>query len=154
MPTPVVLTDASGMVVIASPLAYTLLGGTEEDGRVPVNLDEHLAALATPPRTTRRTRISVDGVHHELVGLLAESDHAVPAPDVATLAGEIAHDFNNLLGVIMNYATLAASEVPEDSQVAADLREVLAASRRGAELTQRLMAVRAAARNADPASTE
>ncbi len=56
---------------------------------------------------------------------------------VGQLTGGVAHDFNNLLGVIMGNAEILADRVGEtDPQLGAILR----ATRRGAELTNRLLA--------------
>ena len=56
---------------------------------------------------------------------------------VGQLTGGIAHDFNNLLGVIMGNAEILADRVGDtDPQLGA----ILSATRRGAELTNRLLA--------------
>ena len=56
---------------------------------------------------------------------------------VGQLTGGVAHDFNNLLSVIQGNAELLKGQVdPEDPM----LTSILRASRRGAELTQRLLA--------------
>ena len=136
LPIPVVLTDLGGFVVCASTLATAILHATPTSGRV--HLDEHLRALAPPRPSTQRTPIACDAGPHELVVLGPVPVAVEPPADVATLAGEVAHDFNNLLGVIINYATLAASEAPDDSQQSRDLAEVLAASRRAATIADRL----------------
>ena len=56
------------------------------------------------------------------------------------LAGGIAHDFNNLLGVIMNYGLFVLEDLPEDSQQAADIREMVEAAEKGARLVKQLLA--------------
>ena len=58
---------------------------------------------------------------------------------VGQLAGGIAHDFNNLLGVIINFATFVADELPADSQPREDLEEIRQAAKRGAALTRQLL---------------
>ncbi len=56
---------------------------------------------------------------------------------VGQLTGGVAHDFNNLLGVILGNAEILAERVGQtDTQLSAILR----ATRRGAELTDRLLA--------------
>jgi PAS domain S-box-containing protein len=57
---------------------------------------------------------------------------------IGRLAGGIAHDFNNLLAVIICCAEFARDAAPEGQR--ADLEDVLAAARRGAELTGQLLA--------------
>lgn len=135
LPIAIVLTNSSGHVVSASAQATSILRTGEVAGDV--HLDDHLSTLAPPRPTTDRTPISCDTGEHELVVLSSVAQGAAPA-DVSALAGEIAHDFNNLLGVIINYATLAAADAPEGSQQSRDLAEVLSASRRAAEITDRL----------------
>ena len=135
LPIPVVLTDSSGFVVTASAPATAVLriGEIAED----VHLDRQLSSLAPPRPTAQRSTVTCDTGEHHLVVLGSRAEAPAPA-DVSSLAGEIAHDFNNLLGVIINYATLAAADAPEGSQQSRDLAEVLSASRRAAEITDRL----------------
>jgi signal transduction histidine kinase/CheY-like chemotaxis protein len=56
------------------------------------------------------------------------------------LAGGIAHDFNNLLTVIIGSASLA-DELSEDTEVKAEVRQVLEAAECAAALTRQLLAV-------------
>ena len=58
---------------------------------------------------------------------------------VGRLAGGIAHDFNNLITVIRGFSELALAELPEDSRMAADIKQVRAAAARAADLTSRLL---------------
>ncbi|MBU0996385.1 MAG: PAS domain S-box protein [Proteobacteria bacterium] len=58
---------------------------------------------------------------------------------IGTLAGGIAHDFNNILSPILGYTELAMLELPEDSQMASDLKEVLSAARRAKSLVQQIL---------------
>jgi CheY-like chemotaxis protein len=55
------------------------------------------------------------------------------------LTGGIAHDFNNLLAVIQGNTELLSEQVGEGKQ-SRELRAILRASARGAQLTQRLLA--------------
>ena len=66
--------------------------------------------------------------------------HAQRLESVGRLAGAVAHDFNNLLTVINGYTEITFDSLPPDSHVAQRLREVRAAGRRAAELTQQLLA--------------
>jgi PAS domain S-box-containing protein len=59
---------------------------------------------------------------------------------VGQLAGGVAHDFNNLLTVITGTVDLALAGLREGDPLAADLREIQQAARRGAALTQHLLA--------------
>ena len=56
---------------------------------------------------------------------------------VGQLTGGVAHDFNNLLGVIMGNAEMLADRVGDNDP---QLGSILRATRRGAELTDRLLA--------------
>ncbi len=58
---------------------------------------------------------------------------------IGTLAGGIAHDFNNILTSIINSTELAIDDVHEESQTAKDLRRVLKAARRGAEVVKQIL---------------
>jgi len=56
------------------------------------------------------------------------------------LAGGIAHDFNNLLTIINGYSDLLLQGLDPESSVRHGLAEIYNAGRRGAELTQQLLA--------------
>jgi signal transduction histidine kinase/ActR/RegA family two-component response regulator len=59
---------------------------------------------------------------------------------IGTLAGGIAHDFNNLITVISGYTQLALMRTDQASPEAEDLRQVVEASDRAANLTHQLLA--------------
>jgi signal transduction histidine kinase/ActR/RegA family two-component response regulator len=59
---------------------------------------------------------------------------------VGRLAGGVAHDFNNMLNVILGYADLALGRVDPEDPLARDLREILKAGQRSADLTRQLLA--------------
>jgi signal transduction histidine kinase/ActR/RegA family two-component response regulator len=59
---------------------------------------------------------------------------------IGTLAGGIAHDFNNLITVISGYTQLALMRADKTSPEADDLRQVVDASDRAANLTHQLLA--------------
>jgi len=58
---------------------------------------------------------------------------------IGRLAGGIAHDFNNMLAIIQGYADMLAGSLAAD-QRAEDVQAILAAARRAAGLTRRLLA--------------
>lgn len=59
---------------------------------------------------------------------------------LGNLAGGIAHDFNNILTVILGCSSLALESIPSGTPAHDDLREVLKAADRAAELTGQLLA--------------
>jgi len=56
------------------------------------------------------------------------------------LAGGIAHDYNNMLSVILGYGEMLQQTLNPDHEGQADLREMLAAAQRSAEITAQLLA--------------
>ncbi|MCB8839425.1 PAS domain-containing sensor histidine kinase [Aurantimonas sp. VKM B-3413] len=59
---------------------------------------------------------------------------------VGQLTGGLAHDFNNLLAAMLGSLEMLRKRVPEDPKVQALLENAVAAGRRGAALTQRMLA--------------
>ncbi|CAB1056839.1 multi-sensor hybrid histidine kinase [Olavius sp. associated proteobacterium Delta 1] len=58
---------------------------------------------------------------------------------IGTLAGGIAHDFNNILSAIMGYTELSLIDIPQDSAVRKNLKQVLKAGGRAKELVQQIL---------------
>jgi len=56
------------------------------------------------------------------------------------LAGGVAHEFNNLLTSIMGYASLAAADLPPESQAAKNIGRAIEAAQSAASLTQQMLA--------------
>jgi signal transduction histidine kinase/CheY-like chemotaxis protein len=56
------------------------------------------------------------------------------------LSAGISHDFNNVLTAIAGYTAFARDSAPDDSALAADLDQVLAAADRGSSLVRQLVA--------------
>jgi signal transduction histidine kinase/CheY-like chemotaxis protein len=71
--------------------------------------------------------------------LEAQASQAQQMASLGVLAGGIAHEFNNLLTTIQGYTDLARADLPAGA-AHGYLGEVLAASRRAAELTQQILA--------------
>lgn len=135
-PTPAVLTTSAGSVVAASHAARAAL----PEVVLGTSIDGHMAELDAAPTLTRQ-EVCLQGTPHQLLVFDPPAGPENPSEELAAVARETAHDFNNLLGVIINYATLAASQLPDDHGAAEDLREVLLASRRAATVTRRLLQI-------------
>jgi signal transduction histidine kinase/CheY-like chemotaxis protein len=76
----------------------------------------------------------------ELREMHAAVEQAKKMQAIGTLAGGIAHDFNNILSGIMGYADLAiAFHLPEESAAADDVRQILVACRRAADLVRQIL---------------
>ena len=75
--------------------------------------------------------------HQELEGKLRQ---AQKLEAIGRLAGGVAHDFNNILTVIRNYTEFVREELPWDSPVAPDIKEILTATDRASALTGQLLA--------------
>ena len=58
---------------------------------------------------------------------------------MGTLAGGIAHDFNNILAAVMGYTELTLLSLPEKSQMAGQLNQVIKASLRAKELVEQIL---------------
>jgi nitrogen-specific signal transduction histidine kinase len=59
---------------------------------------------------------------------------------IGRLAGGVAHDFNNLLTSINGFAQLVLEDLPSDHPSVEDVKEILGAGQRAAELTNQLLA--------------
>jgi len=58
---------------------------------------------------------------------------------IGTLAGGIAHDFNNILGSILLNAELAMDDLPEESQTAYSLQQIIKGSHRAKDLIEQIL---------------
>lgn len=59
---------------------------------------------------------------------------------IGQLAGGVAHDFNNILGSIMGFAALLVEDLPDASAQRAFAERIIAASKRGKELVDQILA--------------
>lgn len=59
---------------------------------------------------------------------------------VGRLAGGVAHDFNNMLGVIIGHAEIAIDQIEESDPVHEDIKEIIKAAERSADVTKQLLA--------------
>jgi PAS domain S-box-containing protein len=60
---------------------------------------------------------------------------------IGTLAGGIAHDFNNILSAILGYSELLKDTIGDEGTAGQDLRQVITAGRRAAELVRQILAI-------------
>ena len=58
---------------------------------------------------------------------------------IGTLAGGIAHDFNNVLMAVMGYTQLAIDQLPNESSIRTDLKEVITAGERARDLINQIL---------------
>ena len=109
-------------------------------GNKPVEYDdedvravEMLADLAWDIVTSKRAEESRERIERQM-------QQAQRLESLGVLAGGIAHDFNNLLTGIIGHAELALIGLPPGAPEAEDLREIMLASRRAAELCAQMLA--------------
>jgi PAS domain S-box-containing protein len=110
---------------------------TRKDGSVfPVQLSVHPTELGGRPAW--------------LCVLKSLEDAITPAVDerqrrldesIGQLSAGVAHDVNNLLSVILSYASLASSQLPESAPARVDLIEIRGAAERAAVLTKQLLSL-------------
>lgn len=66
--------------------------------------------------------------------------HSQKMEAIGQLAGGVAHDFNNILTAILGYGNLIKMKLEQDSPLRDDIEEILASSKRAADLTRSLLA--------------
>jgi len=107
--------------------------GTGEVARLAGSFDRLLEALdareAAQREAEERRRV-----------LEAQLQQQQRLDSLGVLAGGIAHDFNNVLTPIIANASLAIQDLPAGHALRADMQEIVASARRGAELARRILA--------------
>ncbi|MFH2008667.1 MAG: ATP-binding protein [bacterium] len=119
-----------------------------DEGGEPVGYVGVIRDVTERRRSGARIRALTEELEHrvfqrteELRGKEEELRHAQKMEAVGRLAGGVAHDFNNLLAVIQSYATMLVEETSSPEETEESLREIIAATERGAELTKQLLAI-------------
>jgi len=72
--------------------------------------------------------------------LEARFQQAQKMESLGRLAGGVAHDYNNMLSVIIGFTELAMDKVEPSLPIHADLKEIMNAATRSAEITRQLLA--------------
>ncbi len=94
--------------------------------------------------------VAIQGVSHDLTErkemeqqqllIQKELQQAQKMEAVGRLAGGVAHDFNNMLNVILGYSEMAAARLPDNHPVQDQIRRILEAATKSANLTRQLLA--------------
>lgn len=87
--------------------------------------------------------VGIVGVSSDLTerkGLEGQLRQAQKMEAIGRLAGGVAHDFNNLLTAINGHARMVLDDLPVESLLANDVRQILSAGDRAAGLTRQLLA--------------
>lgn len=103
----------------------------------PGGYDEEIIALVQPILTTHASIIDLYRRNAEKAAMAEQLRQAQKMEAMGQLTGGVAHDFNNLLAIIQGHAEFLAEETGRDHP---NMRPILNSARRGAELTQRLLA--------------
>jgi PAS domain S-box-containing protein len=110
---------------------------TRQDGSIfPVQLSVHPTELAGHPAWL----CVLKGLEDALAPAGDEGQRRIDE-SIGRLSAGMAHDVNNLLSVILSYASLASSQLPESAPARVDLLEIRGAAERAALLTKQLLSL-------------
>ncbi len=101
------------------------------------------AEIISAPRLEEGRVVGILGIGRDVsdrVTLEEQLRQSQKMDAIGRLAGGIAHDFNNLLTVIIGMGQMVLESMDKDSSQAADIREVVKAGDRAAEMTRQLLA--------------
>ncbi|WP_224982984.1 CHASE domain-containing protein [Geomonas agri] len=107
---------------------WTNRGIFDEQGRL-------IEVQAVGQDITERKKAEEERVRYEQQLL-----HAQKMESLGVLAGGIAHDFNNILMAIIGNVDLSLMKLPEDSPIAANLKNIETAANRAAYLAKQMLA--------------
>jgi two-component system cell cycle sensor histidine kinase/response regulator CckA len=91
-------------------------------------------ALDIQLRTKEEARLAAEGER-----LRDQLERSQRLTGLGQLAGGVAHDFNNLLAIIGGYGRLLDRRLADRPELRADVREIITAAGRGAELTRQML---------------
>ena len=100
-----------------------------------IPIPERQLMISTVWDVTERKREEV-----EKEKLRAQLQQVQKMESVGRLAGGVAHDFNNILGIIIGNAETAVGLIGPDEPIDKNLREILDASHRSADIIRQLLA--------------
>jgi PAS domain S-box-containing protein len=122
-PVPIKAADGSSRLISWVSLPVTEEGPGGEDTFVCLGLD-----------VTERHRME-----EEKARLREQLHHSQRLESLGRLAGGIAHDFNNLLTIVLSYANFLAGSTDGNDPRSADIRQIVKAGERAAEMTRQLL---------------
>ena len=121
-----------------SPVGETEFRIVLRDGEVRWIRRRTSAVQDSAGRVVRVIGTAVDVTELRRTREYAETKNRMEA--VGRLAGGVAHDFNNLLTAIMGEAEMLAEDLSGDADRLSAVQEIMASSRRAADLTRQLLA--------------
>jgi PAS domain S-box-containing protein len=99
-------------------------------------MDKHFSISCISPQKGFFATVATDVTDHKKLETELRQSEKMRA--IGQLAGGVAHDFNNQLAGILGYASMLESRV-EDPKLVEYARGIITASKRSAELTQKLL---------------
>ncbi len=96
--------------------------------------------LQTQRRTQFKAQESLRSAVSERDALIDRLRQSHKMESMGRIVGGVAHDFNNILGTMLASVDFLLDELPENSTPRGDAETIRAAVKRGAELTQQLLA--------------
>lgn len=75
----------------------------------------------------------------ERTQMILQLQQAQKMEAIGTLAGGIAHDFNNILSAVVGFTELSLFDLPKDSTLASNLKQVLSAAQRAKALIRQIL---------------